>query len=159
MFGGMKDKMKDAADKAKDSASTLQEGAGNAFNKLVANSLKEIEALKPVLKKSGFIIGDIIIEMALSPKVNLIVEQVGKGDVSIEDALKEDGLSKTQVLILNSIAKIHGLNSIVEEYQHTIGQIEIELGLPPTVKVHLNSLNSGAFSVADQVPSQLIEST
>jgi hypothetical protein len=38
------------------------------------------------------------------------------------------------------------MNEMVENHDHTIGQIEIEMGLPPGIKVHLNSKESRAFA-------------
>ena len=146
MFGEMKDKIKNATDKAKQGADSLKEGAGDLLNKVLASSMSEIEGLRPVLNQSGFIIGDIIIEMALNPKINIVVEQVEEGELSIKDVLKQEGLTKMQTSILKSIDKINELNAVVKQYEHTIGQIEIELGLPPTIKAHLNSLKSRAFS-------------
>ena len=146
MFGEMKDKIKNATDKAKQGADSLKEGAGDLLNKVLASSMSEIEGLRPVLNQSGFIIGDIIIEMALNPKINIVVEQVEEGELSIKDVLKQEGLTKMQTSILKSIDKINELNAVVKQYEHTIGQIEIELGLPPTIKAHLNSLKSRASS-------------
>ena len=154
MFGSIKDKVKSVSDKAMDSAGSLKDGANNVFSKVISSSLAEIEGLKPVLKQSGFIIGDIIIEMAINPKVNLVIEQIETGKLSIEDALKQEGLTKVQTTILASIGKIHALNSVIEDYNHTIGQIEIELGLPPTVRAHLNSVKSRAFSTSAEIAEQ-----
>jgi len=154
MFGEMKDKIKNATDKAKQGADSLKEGAGDLLNKVMASSMSEIEGLRPVLNQSGFIIGDIIIEMALNPKINIVVEQVEEGELSIKDALKQEGLTKMQTSILKSIDKINALNTVVSQYEHTIGQIEIELGLPPTIKAHLNSLKSRAFSTGSQISEQ-----
>jgi hypothetical protein len=154
MFGEMKDKIKNATDKAKQGADSLKEGAGDLLNKVMASSMSEIEGLRPVLNQSGFIIGDIIIEMALNPKINIVVEQVEEGELSIKDALKQEGLTKMQTSILKSIDKINELNTVVKQYEHTIGQIEIELGLPPTIKAHLNSLKSRAFSTGSQISEQ-----
>ena len=152
--GEMKDKIKNATDKAKQGADSLKEGAGDLLNKVMASSMSEIEGLRPVLNQSGFIIGDIIIEMALNPKINIVVEQVEEGELSIKDALKQEGLTKMQTSILKSIDKINELNAVVKQYEHTIGQIEIELGLPPTIKAHLNSLKSRAFSTGSQISEQ-----
>jgi len=154
MFGEMKDKIKNATDKAKQGADSLKEGAGDLLNRVMASSMSEIEGLRPVLNQSGFIIGDIIIEMALNPKINIVVEQVEEGELSIKDALKQEGLTKMQTSILKSIDKINELNTVVKQYEHTIGQIEIELGLPPTIKAHLNSLKSRAFSTGSQISEQ-----
>lgn len=154
MLGNMKDRMKNVTDKAKGSAGSLKEGANGMFNKAIASSMSEIQSLTPILKKSGFIIGDIIIGIAINPKVNLVIEQIEEGELSIKDALKQEDLTKFQITILNSIDKIHNLNSVVGEYNHTIGQIEIELGIPPTVRVHLNSVKSRAFSTNDKKSAQ-----
>ena len=44
------------------------------------------------------------------------------------------------------IQKVYKMNEMVENHDHTIGQIEVEMGLPPGIKVHLNSKESRAFA-------------
>ena len=145
MFGDMKEKLKNAGEKAKESAGALKEGADGILKKVTASSMAEIEGLRPILNKSGFIIGDIIIEMTLTPRVTLIVERHSEGEVLFDESLEKE-VTTLQATILSSIRKIYQLNAIVEEHNHTIGQVEVELGLPPTVKAHLNSMDSKAFS-------------
>ena len=60
--------------------------------------------------------------------------------------MEENELTKFQSMIMTGIRKIYELNDMVEKYDHTIGQIEVELGIPPKVTAHLNSKKSRAFS-------------
>ena len=145
MFGDMKEKLKNAGEKAKESAGVLKEGADGILKKVTASSMAEIEGLRPILNKSGFIIGDIIIEMTLTPRVTLIVERHSEGEILFDESLEKE-VTTLQATILSSIRKIYQLNAIVEEHNHTIGQVEVVLGLPPTVRAHLNSMDSKAFS-------------
>jgi hypothetical protein len=145
MFGDMKEKLKNAGEKAKESAGALKEGTDGILKKVTASSMAEIEGLRPILNKSGFIIGDIIIEMTLTPSVTLIVERHSEGEVLFDESLEKE-VTTLQATILSSIRKIYQLNAIVEEHNHTIGQVEVVLGLPPTVRAHLNSMDSKAFS-------------
>ena len=47
---------------------------------------------------------------------------------------------------LSNIKKIYDLNDIVEKHNHTIGQIDVSLGVSPEVTAHLNSKDSRSFS-------------
>ena len=145
MFGDMKEKLKNAGDKAKESAGALKEGADGILKKVTSSSLAEIEGLRPILNKSGFIIGDIIIEMTLTPSVTLIIERHSEAEILFDESLEED-VTTLQATILGSIRKVYQLSAVVEEHNYTIGQVEVELGLPPTVSAHLNSMDSKAFS-------------
>ena len=60
--------------------------------------------------------------------------------------IRNENLSKLQSAIISSIQKVYKMNEMVENHDHTIGQIEIEIGLPPGIKVHLNSKESRAFA-------------
>jgi hypothetical protein len=113
---------------------------------LIDTALNEINGLKPVLKSSGFIVGDIFFTVSIPPSVGLIVEQEIDGAKKIENLGNNEELSKTQQTVLNSLKKIYSMNDVVEKHDHTIGQVEITLGLPPTVKAHLNAKKSRAFT-------------
>jgi hypothetical protein len=120
---------------------------------LIASSLEEINGLRPILEQSGFIVGDIFINVALPPSVGLIVEQEVGGSAKL-DAIDSAELSTVQNTIVGSIKKIYALNDVVEEHEHTIGQVEITLGLPPQVKAHLNSKKSRAFTSREEDTAQ-----
>ena len=140
MFDKIKNKSKELNDSIKEKAGEL----GGKATSLLGDGLAEINGLKPVLEKSGFIIGDVFITMSLPPKIGIIVEQKADGVKDIDSMSDNENLSKLQSAILSSIQKVYKMNEMVENYDHTIGQIEIEIGLPPGIKIHLNSKESRA---------------
>ena len=142
MFDKIKNKSKDLNDSIKEKVGEL----GGKATSLLGDGLAEINGLKPVLEKSGFIIGDVFITMSLPPKIGIIVEQKADGVKDIDSMSDNENLSKLQSAILSSIQKVYKMNEMVENHDHTIGQIEVEMGLPPGIKVHLNSKESRAFA-------------
>lgn len=81
------------------------------------------------------------------------MEQEVGGSAKI-DSLDSAELSTVQSTIVASLKKIYALNDVVEEHEHTIGQVEITLGLPPQVKAHLNSKKSRAFTTQQAAETQ-----
>ena len=142
MFDKIKNKSKELNDSIKEKAGEL----GGKATSLLGDGLAEINGHKPVLEKSGFIIGDVFITMSLPPKIGIIVEQKADGVKDIDSMSDNENLSKLQSAILSSIQKVYKMNEMVENHDHTIGQIEVEMGLPPGIKVHLNSKESRAFA-------------
>ena len=142
MFDKIKNKSKELNDSIKEKAGEL----GGKATSLLGDGLAEINGLKPVLEKSGFIIGDVFFGLSLPPKIGIIVEQKAGGVKNLDSLSDNENLSKLQSAIISSIQKVYKMNEMVENHDHTIGQIEIEMGLPPGIKVHLNSKESRAFA-------------
>jgi hypothetical protein len=142
MFDKIKNKSKELNDSIKEKAGEL----GGKATSLLGDGLTEINGLKPVLEKSGFIIGDVFFGLSLPPKIGIIVEQKAGGVKNLDNLSDNENLSKLQLAIISSIQKVYKMNEMVENHDHTIGQIEIEMGLPPGIKVHLNSKESRAFA-------------
>ena len=142
MFDKIKNKSKELNDSIKEKAGEL----GGKATSLLGDGLAEINGLKPVLDKSGFIIGDVFFGLSLPPKIGIIVEQKADGVKNLDSLSDNENLSKLQSAIISSIEKVYKMNEMVENHDHTIGQIEVEMGLPPGIKVHLNSKESRAFA-------------
>jgi hypothetical protein len=142
MFDKIKNKSKELNDSIKEKAGEL----GGKATSLLGDGLAEINGLKPVLEKSGFIIGDVFFGLSLPPKIGIIVEQKAGGVKNLDSLSDNENLSKLQSAIISSIQKVYKMNEMVENHDHTIGQIEVEMGLPPGIKVHLNSKESRAFA-------------
>ncbi len=156
MFDKLKDKTAGMAQSVTQSVQAGMDSLGDFKKKsssLIASSLEEINGLRPILEQSGFIVGDIFFTVSIPPSVGLIVEQEIGGSVKI-DSLDSAELSNVQSMIVGSLKKIYALNGVVEEYEHTIGQVEITLGLPPQVKAHLNSMKSRAFTTGKATETQ-----
>ena len=132
-----KEKVTDTIDKGKDQT-----------QKSFQNTLKELNELKPLLLKSGYIIGDLNITLGFPLGVTVVIEKTEAGSVSLEVLRENNELTKTQKSLVSSLIKAHKLDSVFVEKGYTMGQIEIGLTVPPSINLHLNSVDSRSFSTA-----------
>lgn len=133
-------------DKVASQADGLAAGAKGKAHEVVKNTIGEIKALGDVLANSGFLIGDIVLVVGVLPKFQITVEQEEHGSADLEKLVaNSDSLTKTQSNVVKALQQIYGFKEVVEPQGYTLGQVDIELGIPPTVGVHLISLSSRAF--------------
>tara|TARA_E500000331_G_scaffold333543_1_gene357849 strand:+ start:590 stop:1093 length:504 start_codon:yes stop_codon:yes gene_type:complete len=161
-LGNWKDKIKEAKDQklssvqdsmasAKDKAAAitpsmqdLKEKASaigpslDSIKEKLGGTLGEINALKPVLKEHGFNIADIEVEISIPPSITAIIQTNSNDVVGLEKSLEAFGeMTKIQKAIVGTIKKISGFQETVSKSGHRIGEIEIGMGIPPSVVVHL----------------------
>lgn len=129
-------------DDLKEKASGLTPSLESVKDKL-GGTLEDINAIKPVLKENGFGIADIELEISIPPSVTVIIDNKTGNVDGLSDAIEEFGeLSKIQQLIISTIKKISGFQDMVSKSGHKIGEIEIGMGIPPSVVVHLPPVES-----------------
>jgi len=145
-FGDLKDKLGNVKDKVTATAGNLKETGGKQLQEKLSTSLQELNDLRPLLNECGFIIGDIKLTASVPPSVGIVVEQEKEGQSNLQKVMEKKELTRLQSIVLGGIRKIYDLNNVVEKHDHTIGQIEIEMGIPPKVIAHLNSTKSRAFA-------------
>ena len=142
MLGKLKGKVEDGE--------KLVAGAKDKAQDAFRNTIGEINALAEVLENCGFILGDLAISVGLMPKVQVTIEQREHGSADLEKLAEREGeLTKTQTAVLKSLQRIYDMNDMVEAEGYTLGQVDIELGVPPSVSVHLISMSSRAFETSD----------
>jgi len=147
MFDKIKEKAQSAASAASGIASSITEKGAV----MVKESLEQVNSLRPILAKAGFIVGDLSVGMSLTPTVKIILEQTETSEMSLSEVLAQlETPNAMQKAVLNSLISIYKMEEQIKAKGHTIGQVEVELGLPPGVTVHLNSLDSRAFSTAQR---------
>ncbi len=132
--------------KAKEATASLTDATNSKVRDLCNQTLLEVNSMKPVLEKSGFIVGDMVITMSIPPAVKIVVEQTSKGEQSLEDLdCDADEFTGTQKTILRGLKQAYSMNDLVDPHGYVIGQVEMEMTFPPKVHVHLNSKDSRAF--------------
>lgn len=142
VFGKIKDRVAGQAD----AASGLVAGAKGKAHDLVQSTIGDIRALGDVLASSGFLIGDIVLTVGVLPKFQVTIEQQEHGTADLQKLLaNSEGLTKTQSSVIKALQQIYGFKDTVEPAGYTLGQVDIELGVPPAVSVHLISMDSRAF--------------
>ena len=143
---GWKEKLGDVKNKVTDKVGSIASAGNEKLKEKLNEALQEINGLRPLLLESGFIIGDVYVTASITPCIGLIIEQQSDGVNHLEKVIQDNELSKFQTAVMNSIKKIHDLNDVVEKHNHTIGQIDIALGVSPEVTAHLHSKDSRSFS-------------
>lgn len=142
VFGKLKDKVASQAD----AASGLVTDAKGKAQDVVQNTIGEIKSLGDVLASSGFLIGDIVLRVGVLPKFEVTIEQQEQGVADLDKLLANaDSLTKTQGSVVKALQQIYGFKDVVEPQGYTLGQVDIELGIPPAVSVHLISMDSRSF--------------
>ena len=161
-LGNWKDKIKEAKDQklssvqesmasARDKASAMtpsvqdiKEKASSigpsidSMKEKLGETLGEINALKPVLKENGFSLADIEVEISIPPSITAVIDNNANNVEGLEKSLESFGeLTKIQSAIVGTIKKISGFQEVVSKSGHRIGEIEIGMGLPASVVVHL----------------------
>ena len=133
-------------DKAKAATADAASGAKEKAVEATRNTLAEIKGLEPVLRSSGFIVGDVKVTLSIPPGVSVVIEQISSSQEGLDELVaKVDELSKIQGVIIKGLKEAYAMEDSVNEYGMTIGQVEMELTFPPKVHVHLNSQDSRAF--------------
>lgn len=133
-------------DKAKAATADAASGAKEKAVETTQNTIAEIKGLEPVLRNSGFIVGDVKVTLSIPPGVTVVIEQIPSSQESLDDLVaKVEELSKLQGAIIKGLKEAYAMEDSVNEHGMTIGQIEMELTFPPKVHVHLNSQDSRAF--------------
>ena len=124
--------------------------ASTAMDKVkdsLIDKLEDIRGIKPILRDSGFTISDIAMTMSIPPGIKLSIEQKKKGKNKLEKMQKrKDELSIIQKSIVETILKAYSIEDQIIPYGYMIGQIEIEMAVPPKVHIHLKIKKRGLFS-------------
>ena len=91
-----------------------------------------------MLKENGFSLADIEVEISIPPSITAIIDNNANDIEGLEKSLESFGeLTKIQNVIISTIKRITGFQDVVSKSGHRIGEIEIGMGLPPSVVVHL----------------------
>ena len=99
--------------------------------------LKEVNDLLPLLQDGGFRVDAVTLTLSIPPAVGIVIEQEEKTLSRFEEVLARDDLTRTQSMALKAIERIYGLSYVIEKYGHTIGTVEVEISVPPSVKAYL----------------------
>ncbi len=139
-------RLKGLVQKAKAASTDTLSLAKDKSLEWVATALEEIKTLEPFLRKCGFIVGDIKVSMSVTPSVTVVIEQCVDGQDKLVELLENlETLTKGQRVLIKGIQSAYALDQYASKYDYTVGQIEIEQGLTPSVHVHMNSKSSRAF--------------
>ena len=132
-IGGMFDKAKESASKAKSGALSklgeLQEVGAEKINE----SLKQFNAARPYLKKAGYALSELEIELGLPPKVTSHFQHTDVDQADVEQAFVELEGNALGTSVLTLLVKAAELQGKIQVYEMSFAYIEVEVGIVPTV--------------------------
>ncbi len=132
-----KEKVAEAGKEAKEK---VVEAGSKKAQEIIDSSLAELEALRPLMAKSGLVMGNLKLSVTIPPSLEVSIHQtVGRADAlkALEEAEGNEELSTLQSLVVSTLRNAYALSSVCEKYGYTFGQMDLELSIPPTVHVHL----------------------
>ncbi len=111
VFGKLKEKTSelktsDKMEELKNKANAKIEAGKEKSKEALQKTLEKIKKIKPLLKESGFIIGNLDIMLAFPLGINVVVEKTEEGTGKIEDLLENDDLSKIQKSLIGAIIQV-----------------------------------------------------
>lgn len=128
----------ETAQKAKAMAGNLAGAGKERMLKTTRFVLSELRALNPILGECGIAITDLALAMSVPPAVIVTIERVGPASIAIEEiVLREDPkLTRFQETLLVSVDRAFAMEKIASDFQYSLGQIVVEMSIPPKVEVH-----------------------
>ena len=120
-----------------EAVSRLSAPAQEKTHDAIDGLLNEVNSLLPLLQDGGFRVDAITLTLSMPPAVGVVIEQEDKAPSRLEEVLARDDLTRTQSMALKAIERIYALNHVIEKRGHTIGTVEVEISVPPSVKAYL----------------------
>ena len=129
-------------DKAKQSLTSVKDGAIGKMSEIkdigsdkINQILEDFESAKPHLKKAGFTLVELKVDIGISPVVtpNFKCEEVTQE--AIDQALSEIESNKIGKNILNMLIKASEMQKTIKMKQMFFSGVEVEIGVMPKVKI------------------------
>jgi hypothetical protein len=132
----MLNKIKDAAGAAASAVGNAVSGIfGSGVDKL-AEWVDDISAASPHLRAVGYRVGDLKLELSLTPRV--VVELIKEADVhdeAFQAVLANHSGNKTLYTLVKMIQQARRVEAKIRLKEHRFVALEVELGLPPAVRM------------------------
>jgi hypothetical protein len=132
----MLNKIKDAAGAAASAVGNAVGGIFGAGVDKLAGWVDDISAASPHLQAVGYRVGDLRLELSLTPRV--IVELVKEADVhdeAFQAVLANHAGNKTLYTLVKMIQQARRVEAKIRLKEHRFVALEVELGLPPAVRM------------------------
>jgi hypothetical protein len=128
MFNKLKSTVGDLASKAGD----LKSLGADA----IASTAAEFNAVKPLFARVGYRVGKVQIEIGLTPKINFRLRHEADTDAgAFDELLEEHKGNRVLVAIVSALRQASVLQSKVKFQGMRFADVEVELGIPPAIKL------------------------
>jgi hypothetical protein len=132
----MLNKIKDAAGAAASAVGNAVSGVFGAGVDKLAGWVDDIAAASPHLQSVGYRVGNLQLELSLTPRV--IVELIKEADVhdeAFQAVLANHPTNKTLRTLVKMIQQARRVEKKIHLTGHRFAALEVELGLPPAVRM------------------------
>jgi hypothetical protein len=129
-------KIKNAAGAAASAVGSAVSGILGAGVDKLAHWVDEISAASPHLRAVGYRVGNLQLELSLTPRV--IVELVKEADVhdeAFQAVLANHAGNKTLCTLVKMIQQARRVEAKIRLTGHRFAALEVELGLPPGMRM------------------------
>ena len=128
-----------ASEKAHELGSQLMSEGRVKMHQVLDNTLREIENLRPILHRTGFIICDMEFTITVPPNVKVTISKIRECADELNALLAdpENGLNEIQHAVLTLLAKANGMAEVTSKYGYLLGEFELTLTIPPQLTAHL----------------------
>jgi hypothetical protein len=141
-LGKLKQGLSSAKGKVADTADAISEKGREQFDKQVPAMLEKLTGLKPILKESGFLVGDVAMTLSIPPSLSITISQADGADNRITEVIESHELTKFQKTTLSTIGQMYAFNQTFLKFDYVIGDVDIEMSIPPAITAHLNPKDS-----------------
>lgn len=151
----VKDKAIGVKDKAAEWTGMASDYGMDKMKDAIDATLGQLLALRPVLARSGFLIGEIEVVLSIPPGLEVVITHNGKVHDSLSELEADPSLTQFQSLVIRSLRNAYALDGVFRKYNYTIGKLIIAAGIPPKVKVVLENL-SHRHQLSEGHPEKLL---
>ena len=134
-------------DKAKQSLASVKDGALGKLSDLkdigtekINQLLEDFESAKPSLKKAGFTLVELKVDIGINPVVTPQFKYIEVPQQSIDQALSEIESNKIGKTILNMLIKASIMQKKIKMEHMVFSAIEVEVGVMPKVKIKYTNI-------------------
>lgn len=125
--------------KLKTSVGDLAGRAGDLKNlgvEAIQSTVAEFNAIRPLFARVGYKVGKVQLEIGLTPKLIIQLQQfAGADDAEFDALLAEHQGNKVLTTLVSALRQASALQARIKFQGMRFAEVEVELGIPPAIKL------------------------
>lgn len=120
---------------------TTAETAAEVLKGKVAEVLKSLNELIPILEKNGYTLYGVETEIGIPPRIRVVFDRCGEATKNLESIMQQVGGSGIKAIILKSLLTINKMQDTLEKSNFTICGADVGISFPPTVTARIKPVS------------------
>jgi hypothetical protein len=120
---------------------TIQETAAEVLKGKVAEVLKSLNELIPILKKNGYMLDVVVTEIGIPPKIRVVLGRSREATKNLESVMQQVGGDGIKAIIIKSLIIINKMQDTLEKSNFTICGVDIGVSFPPTITARIRPIS------------------